>query len=40
MRFQAATELAQRHGYRYLTVEKEAALPRAELLERIETVDA
>ncbi|AQZ52205.1 hypothetical protein Mame_02882 [Martelella mediterranea DSM 17316] len=40
MRFQAATELAQRRGYRYLTVEKVAALPRAELLERIETVDA
>ncbi|PRX02272.1 UNVERIFIED_ORG: site-specific recombinase XerD [Martelella mediterranea] len=40
LRFQAATELAQRRGYRYLTVEKVAALPRAELLSRIETVDA
>ena len=39
LRFQAATELAQRRGYRYLTVEKVAALPRAELLSRIETVD-
>ena len=40
LRFQAATELAQRRGYRYLTVEKVATLPRAELLSRIETVDA
>ncbi len=39
LRFQAATELAQRRGYRYLTVEKVATLPRAELLSRIETVD-
>ena len=37
-RFQAASELAQRRGYRYLTVEKVAQLPSAELLERIETV--
>ncbi|WP_246710348.1 tyrosine-type recombinase/integrase [Martelella soudanensis] len=36
-RFQAAAELAQRRGYRYLTVEKVAQLPRTELLERIET---
>ena len=39
-RFQAATELAQRRGYRYLTAAKVAELPRAELLSRIETVDA
>ncbi|WP_174800968.1 DUF6538 domain-containing protein [Martelella limonii] len=38
VRFQAAAELAQRRGYRYLTSEKVAQLPRAELLERIETV--
>lgn len=37
-RFQAAAELAQRRGYRYLTAEKVAELPRSELLERVETV--
>lgn len=37
-RFEAAAELAQRRGYRYLTAEKVAELPRSELLERVETV--
>lgn len=37
-RFQAARELAERRGFRFLPAAKVAELPKAELLERIEAV--
>lgn len=37
-RFEAARELAERRGFRYLPAAKVAALPEVELLERIEAV--
>ncbi|QCO54530.1 hypothetical protein EOK75_01035 [Pseudorhodobacter turbinis] len=39
-RFDAAQKLAQIRGYRYLTAEHVAKLPREDLLSRIETVEA